>query len=376
MKGEMAEPTRWRTVRRIAVALRRYMSVVWLLAVVGLVLAFLYRQHGEVARIGETLGRTSPGWLALAGLLELVVLGLMARTYQLLLARLGYRLPWRALLSAYLQGFAVGAVVPLGGPTSVYVFVRRVERHGVAAGDALLASALSSVVGFTSFLLVMVPALAVLAIEGRLSTLLAAAAGAAALVFALVVAGLLLVLRGPPPPGWLLVRVPARVRESVEHAREHRLQARDLLGPLAISIGIDLAGMTMLYAALRAVGEHPALLLPLAGYQVEMLFNLIAPLFQGIGLVEVSMTVVLEGLGVPAATALAATLVYRVWDLWLPLLLGLVVQVWHSWMLEARQGHPDVPSSGAPGEIDPDRSEAGAHDPDMTSSGATEALRR
>ncbi|HET9016233.1 MAG TPA: lysylphosphatidylglycerol synthase transmembrane domain-containing protein [Thermomicrobiaceae bacterium] len=323
----MSEPTRAGAIRRAARALRRHAALIWLLAVGALVLVFVVRQRQEIVSVAATLGSAQPGWLLGSGLLELAVLGLMAWMYRLLMGRLGYRLSLLGLVSAYLQGFLVGAVIPFGGPTSVYVFVRRVMDHGVTTDDALLASGLGSLLGFASFLLVLAPALAVLAAADRLSRALVAGAGLFGLTFVLLVAAVLVVLRGPPPPGWFLAQVPARLRQFVEHAREHRLLARELVGPLAVSLAVDGVGMSMLYLSLRAVGARPSLLVPLAGYQVEMLFNVIAPLFQGFGLVEVSMTVVLAGLGVPGVTAVAATLVYRLWDLWLPLALGFGIQL-------------------------------------------------
>jgi phosphatidylglycerol lysyltransferase len=78
----------------------------------------------------------------------------------------------------------------------------------------------------------------------------------------------------------------------------------------------------MLYTALVAVGQRAGILAAFTAYQVEMLFNIVTPLFQGIGITDLSITVALNGLGISVSSAATATLVYRVWDLWVPLLVG------------------------------------------------------
>jgi uncharacterized membrane protein YbhN (UPF0104 family) len=87
-----------------------------------------------------------------------------------------------------------------------------------------------------------------------------------------------------------------------------------------------LAGVLMLFFALRAVGHHPDIQVPLMAYVVGMVFLMVAPVFQGIGFVEVSMAVALQKLGVPAPAAIGATLLCRAGELWLPLMAGIAFQ--------------------------------------------------
>ena len=65
-------------------------------------------------------------------------------------------------------------------------------------------------------------------------------------------------------------------------------------------------------------------------YVVGMVFLMVAPVFQGIGFVEVSMAVALQRLGVPPAAAIGATLLCRAGELWLPLAAGIVFQAFET----------------------------------------------
>src|SRR5665811_1569449 len=101
----------------------------------------------------------------------------------------------------------------------------------------------------------------------------------------------------------------------------------------------------LLTVSIKSVIGNFAFLLLLA-YVVGMVFLLVAPVFQGIGFVEVSMALALEHLGVPAAAAVSATLLCRVGELWLPLLAGIVVQ-----LTGMAPGRPDPPLPVAKGGV-------------------------
>ncbi|HQY32090.1 MAG TPA: phosphatidylglycerol lysyltransferase domain-containing protein, partial [Thermomicrobiales bacterium] len=64
-----------------------------------------------------------------------------------------------------------------------------------------------------------------------------------------------------------------------------------------------------------------------AGYVVGSIFLLVSPILQGIGLVEVSMTVILQRLGLSSSEALGTTLLYRMGDTWGPLAIGIALQI-------------------------------------------------
>jgi hypothetical protein len=107
-------------------------------------------------------------------------------------------------------------------------------------------------------------------------------------------------------------------------------------------LATKLGGVVMLFIALRAVGQAPDIQVPLMAYVVGMVFLLVAPVFQGIGVVEVSMAVALQHLGVPPAAAGSATLLTRVGELWLPLVTGVVMQL--SELLRHKRPEPAMDS--------------------------------
>jgi uncharacterized protein (TIRG00374 family) len=317
--------------------LRRHAIFFWILLISIFAGLFAMRQQHELATIRDTLVTARPGWLAALVLGQLAILGIIAQVYRLVLRRLGHQLSHLRLVRVHLQRHVIGTVTPVGGPASVYVFMRSLARDDVPADDALLALALRSTAGYSAFIALLIPALAL----SSPSMLVLGAAGALAVLLAIIAGGLILLLRGDAPPAWLERIVPARVTRFVARIRGHHLRARDLAGPFLLSIGFYLSSATMLYISLHAIGVHASPLTVLSAYAVGNLFSHVAPVFQGIGLVEAGVAVTLQQLGVPGAAALSATLLYRAADIWLPLALGLLAQA-----SEHRHGRRALPHAG------------------------------
>jgi hypothetical protein len=205
----------------------------------------------------------------------------------------------------------------------VVVFLRSLERSAVARDDALLALALKSATGYAAFVVLLIPGL----VFARPSGPVMLGAGLLCAVLLLAVLFLAVLLRDGELHPVVARSVPTRATRFVARARAHRIRPSDLVKPFLLGLAINLTAASMLFVALRAVGQSVSPTQALAAYAVGNLFALVAPVFQGIGLVEASMVVTLQQLGVPAPAAVGATLLFRAADVWLPLTLGLLTQL-------------------------------------------------
>ncbi|MFT4024956.1 MAG: lysylphosphatidylglycerol synthase domain-containing protein [Flavihumibacter sp.] len=66
----------------------------------------------------------------------------------------------------------------------------------------------------------------------------------------------------------------------------------------------------------------------LMGYVVSTLFLVISPFLKGLGAVELSLAYILSRYGYSSVTALEITILYRLFEFWLPLLAGLIAWAW------------------------------------------------
>ena len=322
--------------------LKRYGAYLWLVLVLSFTVWFGWRQQAEIRDIWTSLRNADPTWIAALVGLEIGILALIAITYRSLLLRLGHQVGFSSLVNVHLQRVVVGTVTPVGGPSSMVIFVHRLRQRGVNPADALLTVSIKSVIGNLAFLILLLPVLFV----QKPSTLLLLSTGGLILLVASMAWLLYTALSGKKPPQWLLHRIPRRGLRFLAEVRMHKISPGQLVRPFIYMLATKLGGVVMLFIALKAVGQAPDIQVPLMAYVVGMVFLLVAPVFQGIGVVEVSMAVALQQMGIPPAAAVSATLLTRVGELWLPLLTGVLIQM--SDMVRHRHQEPvAVAGSGA-----------------------------
>lgn len=104
------------------------------------------------------------------------------------------------------------------------------------------------------------------------------------------------------------------------------------------AVSIDVVGISMLWAALAAVGGGEHFLVAIVAYVMSVVFASIGLIPGGLGVTEIGATAVLASFGIPIGVAAAAVLIFRVWEYWLPLLTGLLT----GWVLRVRDRRTDA----------------------------------
>lgn len=319
-------------------SVRRFEGLLWGGALLILVAVFLSQNGASLSEAVRTARRAAPGWVAIGLLFAIAVRVGMVHVLWLIARRLHPRLAWLDVARAEVQRLAFGTLSPVPGP-GVVAFTRSLHRGGVSTDNALLTLTLNSLVGYGSFVLYLVPALAVVGIQHGLSSLMLAGAALLLVIFLAMLGLAVAMFRPAGPPHWLARHAPVRLRDTFDVARAHRLRARDLAWPLIIASGVELAGAGIFLSALRALGEPSSLGTAVAAYGVATLFMLVAPFFSGLGLVEVGSVVVLQQLGVPPGIALGATVLYRIAELWMPLAFALSFELGSHNQVRATSAH-------------------------------------
>lgn len=280
---------------------------------------FLSQNRAEVGRVAGAVRESNPYWIGLALVAHLLIVSAAGLSYQVVLKLLGHHQPWRWLANLHLKRHIAGTVTPIGGPASIYVLVRTLKHRGVTTDDALFVAMIRSVVGYSSFVALLLPVLLI----GDPSGYVLAGAGALFAFMIILLAGAVLLVRSSWNPDW----APERVRDVLRQMRQHDLGIQEFALPFLLALAHNLLGVATLYFSLLAVGYNGGIMAAFVGYAIGNLFMMVAPIFQGIGVVEVTMAVSLQHAGVPLPAAAAATILFRFADVWFPLLLGLLTHV-------------------------------------------------
>lgn len=311
---------------------------VWVAAgllVVGIALLVTIRPHW-VRHVGTTLAHAHWGWLTAALAVQVFSIGSLARQQRRLLAVGGRLLPLPPVVATTYVGGALSLTLPIVGKAAAAVYsYRRFTARGVQpaiVGWALVMSALYLTLAF----------LAVSAI-GAITT------GSPGAITAgiLAVAGIIIPVGAILPAlrstrirhrvdravnrlfGWAQRltrrswrRAERRVRAAIDMAATARVGLRDAFAVVTWSLLNVTATLTAFALSIHAVGgtaPWSAIIITwAAGFGAGQLG--LTP--GGIGIVDTALTVGLVTAGIPTATAIAATLVYRIISFWITAIAG------------------------------------------------------
>jgi uncharacterized protein (TIRG00374 family) len=286
-----------------------------------------------VPGLGELRSRFAharPAWIAIGCALEVLSVLAYVPAFRSVFCK---RMSWAVSYKIAVAEEGAGALFPVGGAGSLALGVWALRRGGMPAAEVA-----RKTVAF--FLLTSAPSVVTLALAG-IGLATGVLPGHASVLLTVVPAVVALAaIAGTVALGRLAHRIEARLRTANRHARLARL------APLvaATADGVDEAvrqlrtgdpmlvlgvlgylafDILVLWASFRAFGATPELTIVWMAYLIGQLGNWI-PIPGGIGGTELGLVGMLVLYGLPAVTATAAVLLYRVIELWIPSAFGLV----------------------------------------------------
>jgi len=316
----------------------------------GLFIAFVWLiiiRFNEVQKLVQTLVLGQWQWVLAAAGLQVVYYLAFTGTYQAAFYVLDIRSKLFELVPVTLGSLFVNVVAPTASTAGAALFVDDAARRGNSPARSATATLLQLVSDYSAVLLILIVGMTVLFIQHDLQTYELVAAVILLLLTALLVGVLLLGVWRPKMiegllkwtqalanrvGGWfkrsnLLDADWAYINASEFTAAsqallEHPARLLWLLATMLLAYVIDLSS---LYVLFRAFGQSIGLGPLIAGFAMGILFWIVSPIPQGIGLVEGMMTLTYTSLGVPAETATIVSLAFRGLTFWLPLFLGFVL---------------------------------------------------
>lgn len=299
----------------------------WLLAallVVGVIVAALH--WADVKRFGKLLEEAKPMWLlAAAGLQFATYAGLAAQWWIALKRGCSEENPASLLRLTFAKHFA-DQVVPTAGMSGNVLLVDRLGNLGVPRNVAVAALLLQILAYYFSYALGALWVLVVLWWKSRMSWLLAGAVFA----FLVVAAGipaltLWLHRRGQGRiPKWIARWSKARnFFELIGEAPRELVRDPWLIGLVTgLNLAVFVADALTMQCCLLALGIHAPLSAGYVAFMLASIAVILGPVPMGLGSFEAVSIAMLRLFEVPFEAALSATLLFRGFTLWLPLIPG------------------------------------------------------
>lgn len=298
-------------------------GIVILAAVIGFIL-----HAAELRNFAALLRHARPMLLLAVLLLQLSTYLWVALGWRAVLKSAGTSRSLRQLFPLSIAKLFADQAVPSAGISGNVLLVEQLTATGVPRVHAVTAMALSIVGYYASYSVLAIAVLVLLWVHQKATILLAASIS----IFLFVALGILgmtfLVISrgGRIPPALRRFSLPARVADLLKEVPSSLLRDRALLGRIAsFNALVFIADAATLWVALAAVGFPAAFSTAFIAFILAAIAVTLGPIPMGLGSFEGVCIGMLRVLGVPVEAGAAATLIFRGFTLWLPLLPGLVL---------------------------------------------------
>lgn len=306
-------------------------AVYWreIIAFIGLFLAFIFfrSERRELQSIIPHLERASRFWIMTGFAVTGLFFWFQGAMYRKSFAAVRLELPLLQGMVLFLKRNFLSVFLPAGGVSSLAYTPSHIRKSGLNRVQVHQASGIYAFVGLLTVFLAGLPVIIYMAFtKGGLHH---AGTGLISLLLMLV---LLWMVAMSLRPGKYLYRQISKHLPSAAPMLEGlftaRLNNRAFGSTVVYSLAIELCGMVHVYIAMLALGLPASVGVAAAAYIISVLLMLVSPLLRGLGAVEVSLVYIMELYGYSAGQALAITILYRVFEFWLPLVCGFLAFAW------------------------------------------------
>lgn len=296
-------------------------SFIFTLFFIGLSVWFVKHEQAELVQVGKIMTSANWFWIALGCLLSVVYVFIHGLMYKSSFAAVGSDIAVGDGTVLYLKRNFVSVFLPAGGVSSLAFFSGDIVKKGVPPSQINFASSIYGFVGILSVVIIAVPVFIYAVFEGSIGygewfSLFA--------VFVLITGIYLLynaVMRKSKVYAFMVSYLPV-IAVYADDLSNNSIERKSFLKTLGYSILIEVVGVLHIYIAMLALNIEPSVVNALVGYIIGVVFLIISPFLRGLGAVEASMTFMLIRLGYTEAAAVSITLVYRLMEFWIPMLLG------------------------------------------------------
>lgn len=317
---------------KLSLALRKIVHKIrWqeLLAVLILFLAFVFfrSERHEMKSILPQIKHAKTIWVIAGIALSGGYVLLQAAMYVSSFRAVGLKISLRTAIELFLKRNFLSVFLPAGGISSLAYETPELKRRNLEKKSIHQASAIYGFVGILTVIIVGIPVIIY--------------AGFIHKNFGNSVYGLLAVVLVISFLSWTTISLRNKgvfYRFFEKYFPKSLIKIDEIFGgeiskkhfiwTILISILIEFCGIFHLLIAMKAFGTSASFSAAAIAYILTVLLMLASPFLRGLGAVEFSMIYLLVKFGFSHSQGLGVTLLYRTFEFWIPLLLGVLAYIW------------------------------------------------
>lgn len=295
---------------------------IFALLFIGLAIWFVKHEKTELHDVRRLIEASRWQVILMGSCIAIVYITLQGLMYKAAIASLGSRVPLHSTVILFLKRNFISVFLPAGGVSSLMFFTDDIEKRGIPKSRIQLASSIYAFTGILSVVIVAVPAFIYAFLRNSVDKGELYALAGMILLLVLIFLSFRSVRTGGIVHRWMIRFFPVS-ELFLEDLRSGKISRKYFLLCLTTSIGIEFTGILLLYVSMTALNIQPSFFAALIGYTVAVVMMVASPFMRGLGAVEVSMSFVLARFGFTHAEAISITLLYRFFEFWFVLFIGM-----------------------------------------------------
>lgn len=301
-----------------------------ILAVLMILLAFIFfgSERKELEQIIPNISQANGDWLLAGFGVTILYVFLQSGMYVNSFSSIGLSLKWIDAIELFLKRNFLSIFLPAGGVSALAYTPIQLRKRGFNKPQVHQASGLYAFAGLFTVFLVGFPVIILFALSSKHQS---QNAWIALIVLMIIIAAIFRVAKILKEKGNLyrfIVKKFPRSATVIDELFAANVNNKKYAGSIVYSTGVEFTGMFHIYIAMLALGLPASLTIAAIGYIVSVLLMVTSPFLRGLGAVELSLVYILEMYGYSTVDALSITILYRVFEFWLPMLLGILSFAW------------------------------------------------
>jgi len=326
----MSEKTRF-SIRHILPANRHDLQLILQVCVgilfVLLGIFFFRHEQSELASVRDNLIHAKPGWVLVGLTFSFVYVWIQGLMYRVSFAATGQRIRISTGILLYLRRNLISVFLPAGVLTNMMFYNKSVEkREGVDRNRIYQASTIFTLCSLATGILVAIPGLVWLVMKSRFSTRMVLG-----IILLLVLAAVVFyAVVSYRKKGWFFSFLEKRfpgIVQTLSLLNTTNIKRKKVFMVAGLSMLIEVIGVLHIYLSAKALGLDPGLGMSIVGYSIVLFLLMSSPFLRGMGAVELALTYALTLFGLSTAMAVSVAFLFRFFEFWSLLLLGIFAVV-------------------------------------------------
>jgi phosphatidylglycerol lysyltransferase len=301
-----------------------------------LIAIFFFRsERRELLSIFPHLQKANTNWVIFGIVVSVIYILLQSLMYITAFKAIGSSLTLGKAIELFLKRNFLSIFLPAGGVSSLAYTPVRIRKSGFSKMQVHQASGIYAFMGMTTVFVVGIP-LVLYTLTGSVHL---KDVWMGLIVVAVTIVGLFLLVKSLREKSWLYMFIQKKFPSAIPTIDElfgAEVSNKGMIACLLSSLGVEFTGIFHVFIAMMALGLTGSFIVGAIAYIVSVLLMIASPFLRGLGAVELSMVYVLSLYGYTNEQALAVTILYRVFEFWIPLAAGIIAFAWKGRQIFAR----------------------------------------